>query len=84
VSFDTLIIPLYSQNLIVSPALWDSWTEKAQGGVQVAVADPHSIKMLKRVQLYMQNITKARKKDKDLLIDSSSIAFDFFIPYTPM
>jgi len=77
-------IPLYSQNLIVSPALWSSWTEKAQGGVQYAVADPHSTKMLKGVQFYMQNVAKARKKDKDLIIDSSSIAFDFFIPYTPM
>ena len=75
-----VFIPLYSQNLILSPSLWNSWSEMAQGGVQFAVADPHSVKLLKGLQFYMKNIAKAMKKG-EIKIDSQSVAFDFFIPY---
>jgi hypothetical protein len=75
-----VFIPLYSQNLIISPSLWDSWSEKAQYGVQFAVADPHSLNMLKGLQFYMKNIAKFMKKE-EVIIDSHSVAFDFFIPY---
>lgn len=76
-----VFIPLYSQNLIVSPALWGSWSEMGQNGVQYAVADPHSFKLLKYVQVYLQNIAKASKKE-EIKIDTAGIPFDFFIPYT--
>lgn len=75
-----VFIPLYSQNLIISPLLWESWSEIAQCGVQFAVADPHSVKLLKALQFYLKNISKAFKKEA-IKIDSSSVAFDFFKPY---
>ncbi|MDD4752516.1 MAG: zinc chelation protein SecC [Desulfitobacteriaceae bacterium] len=75
-----VFIPLYSQNLILSPSLWEIWTEMAQCGVQAAVADPQSVKLLLYVQAYMKNIAKARKKE-DIKIDASQILFNFFIPY---
>lgn len=77
-----VFIPLFSQNLIISPALWDSWSEMGQYGVQVAVADPQSIKLLMAVKFYLQNISKASKKE-DIKIDTSHMPFDFFIPYKP-
>ena len=76
-----VFIPLYSQNLIVSPALWGSWSKMGQNGVQYAVADSHSIKLLKGVQFYLQNIAKASKK-VEIKIDTTGIPFDFFLPYT--
>lgn len=75
-----VFIPLYSQNLIISPSLWENWSEMAQCGVQFAVADPHSVNLLKALQFYLKNITKAIKKE-EIKINSSSVAFDFFIPY---
>lgn len=75
-----VFIPLYSQNLIISPSLWESWSEMAQCGVQFAVADLHSIKLLKALQFYLKNISKTINKE-EIKIDSSSVAFDFFIPY---
>lgn len=33
-----VFIPLYSQNLIVSPLLWNKWIEIGQMGVQYAVS----------------------------------------------
>ncbi|TCO79420.1 SEC-C domain-containing protein [Marinisporobacter balticus] len=77
-----VFIPLYSQNLIISPALWDSWSEMGQYGVQFTVADPQSIKLLMAVKFHLQNISKASKK-QDIKIDTSDMPFDFFIPYTP-
>jgi hypothetical protein len=75
-----LFIPLYSQNLIVSPKLWNSWTELGQSGIQFAVADPHSAKLLKGVQFYLQNIAKVRKNE-EIKIDTTNMPFNFFIPY---
>lgn len=77
-----VFIPLYSQNLIISPALWDCWTEIGQCGVQFTVADPQSIKLLMAVKFHLQNISKASKK-KEIKIDTSDMPFDFFIPYIP-
>ncbi|MBU3200300.1 hypothetical protein LL037_18645 [Clostridium estertheticum] len=77
-----VFIPLYSQNLIISPTLWDSWTEKGQMGVQFAVADPHSVKLLKGVQFCMQNIARV-SKNKELKIDTTKMPFNFFITNTP-
>lgn len=70
-----VLIPLYSQNLIISPSLWNKWSEKAQAGVQFAVADPQSSKMLLGVKFYLQNIAKAKEADK---ITPDNIAFNFF------
>ena len=56
-----VLIPLYSQNLIISPNLWKKWSEEAQAGVQFAVADPHSTKMLAALKFYLQNIRKANQ-----------------------
>lgn len=75
-----VFIPLYSQNLILSPSLWNSWSEMAQGGVQFAIADLYSVRFLGDLQFYMKNIAKAMKK-REIEIDSQSVAFDFFIPY---
>lgn len=72
-----VFIPLYSQNLILSPRLWGSWTEKAQCGVQAAVADPQSVKWLMALKFYLQNIAKA---EKEVEIDTTGVAFNFFIP----
>ncbi|RXE57620.1 SEC-C domain-containing protein [Acetivibrio mesophilus] len=77
-----VFIPLYSQNLITSPTLWDSWSEMGQYGVQFTVADPQSIKLLMAVKFHLQNISKASKKE-EIKIDTSNMPFDFFIPYTP-
>ncbi|WP_353852626.1 SEC-C domain-containing protein [Dehalobacter restrictus] len=77
-----VFIPLYSQNLIISPTLWDSWSEMGQYGVQFTVADPQSIKLLMAVKFHLQNISKASKKE-EIKIDTSDMPFDFFIPYTP-
>jgi hypothetical protein len=74
-----VLIPLYSQNLILSPHLWDSWTEKAQCGIQAAVADPQSVKWLTALKFYLQNVAKSKK---EVEIDTTKIAFDFFIPQT--
>lgn len=70
-----VLIPLYSQNLIISPNLWKKWSEEAQAGVQFAVADPHSTKMLAALKFYLQNI---RKANQSMSITSDSILFDFF------
>ncbi|WP_425803415.1 SEC-C domain-containing protein [Desulfitobacterium sp. Sab5] len=75
-----VFIPLYSQNLIISPSLWEGWSEFVQSGVQFAVADPHSVKLLKGLQFYLKNIAKSMKKE-EIKIDSRSVAFDFFVPY---
>lgn len=69
------LIPLYSQNLIISPNLWNRWSEKAQAGVQFAVADPQSSKMLLGVKFYLQNIAKTKGADN---ITPDNIAFNFF------
>lgn len=71
-----VLIPLYSQNLILSPRLWNSWDEKAQFGVQYAVADPHSSKLLLGLRFYLKNISKAHAEHN---IDTNNIAFNFFI-----
>lgn len=71
-----VFIPLYSQNLILSPQLWDKWDEKAQFGVQYAVADPHSSNLLLALKFYLKNISKAHDEAK---INTNNIAFNFFI-----
>lgn len=71
-----VLIPLYSQNLILSPRLWNSWDEKAQYGVQYALADPTSSKLMLALKFYLRNISKAHSENA---IDSSNIAFDFFL-----
>lgn len=71
-----VFIPLYSQNLILSPQLWDKWDEKAQFGVQYAVADPHSSNLLLALKFYLKNISKAYDEAK---INTNNIAFNFFI-----
>lgn len=70
-----VLIPLYSQNLIISPNLWDKWNEDAQAGVQVAVADPQSTKMILGVKFYLQNIAKSKEA---VNITPDNIAFNFF------
>lgn len=76
-----VFIPLSTQNLIISPKLWDSWSESAQMGIQFAVADPNSAKLLKGVQFYLQNIAKFRQKE-EIKIDTTNMPFNFFIPHT--
>lgn len=70
-----ILIPLYSQNLIISPLLWDKWSEKAQGGVQFAVADPHSSKMMYGVKCYLRQIAKLKQS---INVSTSDIEFNFF------
>ena len=70
-----ILIPLYSQNLIISPNLWEKWSEKAQAGVQFAVADPQSVKMLSGVKFYLKNISKSKEVTN---ITPDDIAFNFF------
>lgn len=70
-----VLIPLYSQNLILSPRLWNSWDEKTQYGVQFAVADPHSSKLMLALKFHLQNTAKARSEHK---VVPSNIAFNFF------
>lgn len=70
------LIPLYSQNLIISPLLWNRWSEKAQCGVQFAVADPHSFKMMYGVKCYLRQIAKSKQS---VNVSSSDIAFNFFL-----
>jgi hypothetical protein len=73
-----IFIPLYSQNLIISPALWDSWDDSGHIGVQYSVAEHKNLGMLRVVQVYLKGISKKADKEK---IDSSKIPFNFFIPY---
>ena len=70
------LIPLYSQNLIISPNLWDEWDKKVQAGVQFAVADPQSSKLLLGVKFYLQNIAKSKETNN---VTPNDIAFNFFI-----
>lgn len=70
-----ILIPLYSQNLIISPNLWEKWSEKIQAGVQFAVADPQSTKMLVGVKFYLQNISKSKEATN---VTPYDIAFNFF------
>lgn len=70
-----ILIPLYSQNLIISPLLWDKWSEKAQCGVQFAVADPHSSKMMYGVKCYLRQIDKSKTS---INVSANDIEFNFF------
>lgn len=76
-----VFVPLYSQNLILSPTLWDSWYEMDQMGVQYTVAEHRNAPLLKALQFYLQNIAK-QGREENVDIDSSSVKFNFFIPYT--
>lgn len=70
-----VFIPLYSQNLILSPRLWNCWDEKTQFGVQYAVADPQSSKLMLALKFYLQNIAKAHNEHD---VAPCNIAFNFF------
>lgn len=70
-----VLIPLYSQNLIISPNLWNKWDERTQAGVQFAVADPQSSKMLLALKFYLKNISKSKEA---IQVTSDNIAFNFF------
>lgn len=69
-------IPLYSQNLIMSPLLWNKWNEKTQYGIQFAVADPHSSKILPKLKAYLKYISTSKQM---INISPNDIAFNFFI-----
>lgn len=69
-----VLIPLYSQNLIISPNLWEKWSEKAQIGVQSAVAN-HDYRILFAVKCNLQNICKSNQSTN---ISPDSILFNFF------
>lgn len=71
-----VLIPLYSQNLILSPRLWDCWDEKTQFGVQYAVADPHSSKLMLALKFHLRNTAKAHSEHT---VDPNNIAFNFFL-----
>lgn len=70
-----VFIPLYSQNLIISPRLWDSWDETSQKAIQYAVADPHSSNLLFGVKSYLREIEKTQVGAN---ISTSQIVFEFF------
>lgn len=70
-----VLIPLYSQNLILSPNLWSKWDEKTQCGVQFAVADPHSSPLRFYLKTYLRNIAK---NNEETSVNPSNIAFNFF------
>lgn len=73
-----VFIPIYSQNLIISPRLWDSWDEHGKDILQIAVADPHSLKLLTLIRFYLKNIEKNRL-NKEIKINTIKLQFDFFI-----
>jgi hypothetical protein len=75
-----VFIPLYSQNLIISPALWNGWDEIGQLGVQYAVAEHKNIALVRGLQMYLGNIAKGKIKE-NIEINSSKVQFDFFKPY---
>lgn len=75
-----IFVPLYSQNMIISPLLYDMWTEKAQLGIQYAVAETRNPGIIKGVQFGLRNLAKKREKE-EVEIDSDAVAFNFFIPY---
>lgn len=72
--FNTFI-PLYTENLIISPKLWDKWGELGQLGIQYAVAETRVAPLLKGLQFYLKNISKQEKVD----IDTTNVKFNFFI-----
>lgn len=77
-----VFVPLYSQNIIVSPLLYDMWGEKAQLGLQCVVAESMNRSMVKGVQFGLKNLAKKRHKKEKVDIDSDLVAFNFFIPYS--
>ncbi len=71
-----IFIPLYSQNLILSPRLWNSWSEDAQCGLQAIVSSSKSRAYLKSLQFHLKHIIKSSRLDE---ISPTSISFNFFI-----
>jgi len=71
-------IPLYSDNLILSPLLWETWDEYTQMGIQYAVAEKPSRAnvLLKGIQFYLKNIHKSPHLLQT--VSSKQIKFDFF------
>lgn len=57
------IIPLISENLILSPDLWNEWDEIGQGLVQAAVSEPNPTKVLLGLKLMLRNLSKKDTKD---------------------
>lgn len=63
------IIPLMSENLIISPTLWNEWDDKGQGLVQAAVSEPNPTSILKRLKLILHNLSK--KDTADFLLKNA-------------
>ena len=57
------IIPLISENLILSPELWNEWDEIGQGLVQTAVSEPYPTKLLVELKLILRNLSKKDTTD---------------------
>lgn len=57
------IIPLISENLILSPELWNEWDEIGQGLVQTAVSEPYPTKFLVGLKLMLRNLSKKDTTD---------------------
>ncbi len=75
-----VFIPLYSQNLIISPLLWNEWDEVGQMGVQYTVSDIKSTNvLLTGVKFHLQNIS--REANGALDVNTNKMPFNFFIPF---
>lgn len=57
------IIPLISENLILSPELWNEWDEIGQSLVQVAVSEPNPTRFLSELRLRLRDLSKKDTTD---------------------
>lgn len=57
------IIPLISENLILSPELWNEWDDIGKGLVQTAVSEPNPTKFLVGLKLTLRNLSKKDTTD---------------------
>ncbi|ENY8712391.1 SEC-C domain-containing protein [Clostridioides difficile] len=60
------VIPLMSENLIISPELWDEWDDKGKSLVQVAVNDINPRNFLRYLKLILHKLHKKNNSDFSL------------------
>lgn len=72
-------IPLYTNNLIISPLLWERFDEQGKMGLQYTVSERSSTKSVLRkgVQFGMKNISKLKVNEQEK-ISTDYIKFNFF------
>lgn len=57
------IIPLISENLILSPELWNEWDEIGQGIIQNMVNEPNPTALLAKLKFYLRFLSKKDTTD---------------------